>query len=135
MYDDPLLVTVAAVESTLTLTKIFKFILDKALTRWAHNPPYNQISIEAGTLRWEFGCTLHPVPWEFIQVYFRAQDSAVKRGFASVYAREWWYKSKDKGRVCYAGMRIVPQAFKVQVPLPLDPGRRNATAEAAWLRD
>lgn len=41
-------------------------IVDDCLSLWARNPPANQVVIEAGRLRLEFGSSMQPVQWEFI---------------------------------------------------------------------
>ncbi len=64
--------------------------------------------IEAGNLRLEFGCSMEPVPWDFIEEFARSYRDAVNRGFAPVFARKWWFDNRDRRRLCYAGLRVVP---------------------------
>ncbi|KAL8735416.1 MAG: hypothetical protein Q9166_000962 [cf. Caloplaca sp. 2 TL-2023] len=89
------------------LATLYSKILDSVLNSWAQSPGKNQLVIEAGKLRWEFGCTVYPIPQRFLEEYYGSKRDAVKRGFAPVYAREWFWDKADVGRQCYAGMRIV----------------------------
>ncbi|KAL8846419.1 MAG: hypothetical protein Q9221_008501 [Calogaya cf. arnoldii] len=104
-----------------TLSALYSYILETLLDEWANSPPQNQLVIEAGQLRWEFGCTANPVPIEFVEEYIRSKQAAVERGFAEVYAREWWFAKGDDSRRCYAGMRVAREGEEI-VPPEL-PGR------------
>lgn len=97
--------TVVAVYNILV--HLFSHILDSCLDIWAQSPPSNQVAIQAGFVRLEFGCSMRPVPWEFLEGFARSHIDAVNRGFAPIFAREWWFDSQDRGRFCYAGLRIV----------------------------
>ena len=115
--------TAASITAYIVLPKIYRAIqilLDAKLDEWAKSPPKNQVVIEAGRLRWEFGCSVEPVPWEFLEVYFRSKDAAVQRGFAPVYAKEWWFVKGDRdgdgGRWCYAAMRVAREGVEVVPP-------------------
>ena len=85
---------------------IYRTILDGLLDNWASNTLKNQVVIEAGSLRWEFGCTVSPIPKSFMEEYTKSKLDAVNRGFAPLFAKEWWLMKSDKKRYCYAGMRI-----------------------------
>lgn len=112
--------TAASIAVYIVLPKIYRAILsllDAKLDEWARSPPRNQVVIEAGRLRWEFGCSVEPVPWEFLEVYFRSKEAAVQRGFAPVYAKEWWFvKGDGDGRRCYAAMRVAREGVDVVPP-------------------
>lgn len=59
-------------------------------------------------MRLEFGCTAEPVPWEFILDFSAAHRDAVSRGFAPVFEKAWWFDRTDRSRLCYVGIRVVP---------------------------
>lgn len=85
------LVTVGAIGGALAfalLVMLFNRVMDTCHSRWANNPPMNQVVIEAGNLRLEFGCTVEPVPWEFIVEFAESRRDALNRGFAPVFAKE-----------------------------------------------
>ena len=107
---------VAFVTAFVILVRLFSEILDNCLSIWALNPPRNQVVIEAGQLRLEFGCCMQPVPWEFVADFIKSQESAIKRGFAPLFARLWQFDNTDRKRFCYAGLRIVPKGGEVVVP-------------------
>ena len=88
------------------LVQIYTNILNNLLDKWASIPPRNQLVIEAGSLRWEFGCTMTPVPWQFIEEYLKSRLDAVNRGFAPAFAKQYWILRSDNKRKCYAGLRI-----------------------------
>ncbi|CAD6571709.1 MAG: hypothetical protein ASARMPRED_004759 [Alectoria sarmentosa] len=73
----------------IALARLFKQILDNVVTIWANSPPYNQIVLEAGNMRIEFGCSGEPVPLEFVAEFAASHLDAVERGFAPAFAREW----------------------------------------------
>ncbi|KAL8992627.1 MAG: hypothetical protein Q9169_006948 [Polycauliona sp. 2 TL-2023] len=115
------------------LSTIYTHILDQVLDAMAAAPESNQLVIEAGNLRWEFGCTMVernadedgeaipvPLPTQFIEEYFESKRDAVERGFASVYEKSWWWEKVDddseRERVCYAGMRVVQKGMVVVPP-------------------
>ncbi|KAL8656347.1 MAG: hypothetical protein Q9226_002696 [Calogaya cf. arnoldii] len=118
------------------LSTLYTHILNKFLDSIASSPNLNHLVIEAGHLRWEFGCTLtdrnlatgngeaSPLPKRFIEEYFESKRDAVERGFASVYERVWWWEKVDEEReserVCFAGMRVVGGG-RVVVP----PGKKG----------
>ncbi|KAL8915369.1 MAG: hypothetical protein Q9171_000239 [Xanthocarpia ochracea] len=85
---------------------IYDKILNTLLDQWARSPGKNQVVIEAGSLRWEFGCTIAPIPQLFLEEYFDSKRDALSRGFAPAYAREWFWDRTDRNRRCYAGMRV-----------------------------
>ncbi len=91
------------------LSRLFRIIIDNLLTVWANSPPSNQVVIEAGNVRIEFGCSVEPVPWEFVREFAVSHRDAVERGFAPLFQREWWWGGNKTGRVCYAGMRVVEE--------------------------
>ena len=98
------------------LVHVYNNILNNLLDKWASMPPQNQLVIEAGSLRWEFGCTLAPVPWEFIEAYMKSKLDAVNRGFASAFAKQYWILRSDNKRICYAGFRIARENSAVILP-------------------
>ena len=98
--------TIASLGALRGLVMIYRTILDGLLDNWASSPLKNQVVIEAGSLRWEFGCTVSPIPKSFIEEYTKSKLDAVNRGFAPLLAKEWWLMKSDKRRYCYAGMRI-----------------------------
>ncbi|KAI4249938.1 MAG: hypothetical protein L6R42_008854 [Xanthoria sp. 1 TBL-2021] len=99
------------------LSTLYTYILDTVLQSLASKPDINQLVIEAGDLRWEFGCTMsEPVPVRFLEEYFESRRDAVERGFASVYAREWWWEKGERKRLCFAGMRVVGEGGVVVRP-------------------
>lgn len=102
---------VVSLAATPILYSIAKAIYDKTseslLDAWARSPGVNQLVVEAGNLRWEFGCTVQPIPQLFLEEYYWGKRDAMKRGFAPVYAREWFFNRTDRSRLCYAGMRVV----------------------------
>ena len=91
-------------------------ILDSLLNEWAKSPPSNQVVIEAGRLRLEFGCASEPVPWEYVEDFTRSKQDAVDRGFAEVRSQEWIWLNGDKSRRCYAGMRVAREGEDVIPP-------------------
>ena len=103
---------------TKTLVRIYKGILDRLLDTWASTgPPGNQIVIEAGDLRWEIGCSVGGAAmWEFLEEYAEMKLDAVNRGFAEIYAKEWYLSKKDGTRYCYAGMRLAREGETVVPP-------------------
>lgn len=104
------------------LWKLYTYILGVTLNAIANEiarrPDMNQLVIEAGHLRWEFGCTMtEPVPIEFLEKYFQSRRDAIERGFASVYSKEWWSeRGEGNTRLCFAGMRIVGEGVVVVPP-------------------
>lgn len=98
------------------LLSVLSIILDNCINLWAHLPPANQVAIEAGNMRLEFGCSLEPVPWDFIAEWASSRRDAVNRGFAPVYAKEWWFDNNDRERLCYVGIRMVPEGAKAERP-------------------
>lgn len=57
--------TAASIGAYIVLPRIYRAILsllDAQLDRWAKSPPRNQVVLEAGKLRWKFGCSVNPVP-------------------------------------------------------------------------
>ena len=106
----------SVIVSIKALVRFYSLILDNCLDFWASSPPANQVVIEAGKLRLEFGCSTQPVPWEFIAEFARSHRDAVDRGFAPLFAKEWWFDNKDRHRLCYAGLRIVPEGGNVTRP-------------------
>lgn len=108
----------------IVLTRMFNLILNSALYVWASNPPANQVVLEAGNLRMEFGCTLEPVPWEFVAAFAASRRDAVARGFMWVFDKEWWFQKNGSGGaggipgiLCYVGMRIVEEGRVVVPPM------------------
>ncbi len=99
---------IGAYAALAILVRLYSNILDNCLSNWASSPPRNQVVIEAGNLRLEFGCSMEPVPWDFIEEFARSYRDAVNRGFAPVFARKWWFDNRDRRRLCYAGLRVVP---------------------------
>ncbi|KAL8669768.1 MAG: hypothetical protein Q9168_005662, partial [Polycauliona sp. 1 TL-2023] len=91
-------------------------ILDRILDTWAKSPGSNQLVVEAGSLRWEFGCTMEPIPQAFLEEYFQDKRNAVERGFLPVYEREWVFNRTDRSRYCFAGMRIAEEGVEVVPP-------------------
>lgn len=115
----------------ITLYRLFSEIVDDALTEWAQRPPSNQVVLEAGNMRIEFGCAmLEPVPWEFIAEMAESGRDAVSRGFMPFFERQWWWVRNgtagddgegegegEGGRMCYVGIRVVEKG-RVVVPPP-----------------
>ena len=95
---------------------IYQKILDTLLDAWAKNPGRNQMVVEAGNLRWEFGCTMTPFPYEFLKEYYESKLDAVGRGFLPVYEREWVFNRTHRARYCFAGMRVVEEGVDVIPP-------------------
>ncbi|CAO1605756.1 hypothetical protein XANCAGTX0491_009262 [Xanthoria calcicola] len=104
------------------LWKLYTYILGVTLNAIANEiarrPEMNQLVIEAGHLRWEFGCTMtEPLPIEFLEKYFQSRRDAIERGFASVYSEEWWSeRGEGNTRLCFAGMRVVGEGVVVVPP-------------------
>ncbi|KAI4224873.1 MAG: hypothetical protein L6R36_004354 [Xanthoria steineri] len=113
------------------LSALYTSILDTILNTIASKPSINQLVIEAGNLRWEFGCAIAdpnidsngattPLPPRFVEEYFESKRGAVERGFASVYEKAWWWEKVDgergRERVCFAGMRVVKEGGVVVPP-------------------
>lgn len=75
--------------------------------------------LEWGNLRVEFGCSATPVPVAFIAEFAASRRNAAERGFAPVFAKEWWWergaRGRWRGRLCYAGLRVV-EAGGVAIP-------------------
>lgn len=69
------------------------------------NHQKNQVVIEAGKLRLEFGCSSEPVPWDFMYAFVQYKLDAVNRGFAEEFLKEWWHEKDDQSRICYVGFR------------------------------
>ena len=59
---------------------------------------------------------MRPVPMEFIAEFAASKRDAVERGFAPVFAREWWWDGEDRGRACYVGLRYVGDGGAVAPP-------------------
>lgn len=115
---DPARVVGVAVIVTcaIIIVRLFSNILDSCLNLWAYSPPANQVVIEAGNMRLEFGCSMKPVPWEFIAEYAMSRKNATERGFAPGFAKEWWYDNQNQRRLCYAGIRVVPDGGEATRP-------------------
>lgn len=115
----PITLASLACLACIALYRLFTQIIDNVLSIWANSPPSNQIVLEAGNLRIEFGCTAEPVPMDFIAEFAASHRDAVERGFAPVFAKEWWWQrggtGRGRGRLCYAGMRVV-EGVGVAVP-------------------
>lgn len=72
----------------------------------------------------EFGCTLEPVPWEFIAAFAASRRDAVARGFIGVSNNEWWFQKNGTGRtgglpgrLCYVGVGVVEEGRVVVPPM------------------
>ncbi|KAL8974438.1 MAG: hypothetical protein Q9197_001316 [Variospora fuerteventurae] len=98
------------------LIVLYQKILDSVLDAWAKDLVRNQLVVEAGSLRWEFGCTMEPIPQSFLEEYFQSKRDAVARGFLPVYEREWAFNRTDRGRYCFAGMRVSERGDEVVPP-------------------
>lgn len=61
---------------------------------------------------------MEPVPLEFVSEFAASQRDAVERGFAPLFVREWWWDRRvaGRGRLCYAGMRVVEDGGVVIPP-------------------
>lgn len=126
----PALVLTLQLSALVFFFELFQTILSQTLTVWAKMPPANQVVLEAGNMRIEFGCTMEPVPWEFVADFASSQIEAINRGFAPVFAREWWWEKWGKGggggegggeggrtgRLCYVGIRMVGEGGVVVPP-------------------
>ncbi|KAL8646965.1 MAG: hypothetical protein Q9226_006629, partial [Calogaya cf. arnoldii] len=104
---------VLAIPTTYVVIKVFSTIyqkvLDSLLDAWAERPNQNQLMVKAGKLGWEFGCMITPMPCEFLKEYYERNRDAVERGFLPVFEREWVFNRTDRGRYCFAGMRIAEE--------------------------
>ncbi|KAL9012095.1 MAG: hypothetical protein Q9173_003109 [Seirophora scorigena] len=98
------------------LRHLYHRILSSLLERWAEVRGRNQVVVEAGSLRWEFGCTKTPIPEHFLLQYFKSKQDAVARGFMPMYEREWVFNSTDRRMYCYAGMRVGEKGTAVVPP-------------------
>ena len=98
----------------------FYSIVDRALTIWANSPPANQVTIETTSMRLEFGCSIEPVPWEFIAEFVASQMDAVNRGFAASFEREYWSENGDRTRLCYVGFRVLREG-EMAIPPRINP--------------
>lgn len=67
-------------------------------------------------MRLEFGCAMQPVPMTFVAEFAISRRDAVDRGFAEVFAKEWWWNGEDRERVCYVGVRYVGEGGTVVAP-------------------
>lgn len=109
-----------AIPTSIIAVKVLRFtyqkILDTLLDAWAEIPGRNQMVVEAGNLRWEFGCTITPIPYQFLKEYYESKRDAVGRGFMPVYEREWVFNRTDRGRYCFAGMRVREEGVYVIPP-------------------
>ncbi|KAI4090659.1 MAG: hypothetical protein LQ339_008310 [Xanthoria mediterranea] len=108
--------TIATVKILQTLKSVYQTILDALLDAWAKNIDGNLLVVEAGNLRWEFGCTMQPIPQVFLEEYYRSRKNALSRGFLPAYEREWVFNRTDRARYCFAGMRIVEDGEVVVPP-------------------
>ena len=109
LFEPAIVVGVSVVVTCLIMiVRLFNGILDACLNLWAYSPPANQVVIEAGNMRLEFGCSMQPVPWEFIAEFAASRRNATARGFAPGYAKEWWYDNQNQNRLFYAAIRVVP---------------------------
>ena len=108
--------TIATVKILQTLKSVYQTILDGLLDAWAKNIGGNQLVVEAGSLRWEFGCTMQPIPQFFLEEYYRSRKDALSRGFLPAYEREWVFNRTDRARYCFAGTRIVEEGEVVVPP-------------------
>ncbi len=104
------------VSCLIIIVRLLSRILDTCITLWAYNTPANQVVIEAGNMRLEFGCAMEPVPWEFIAEFAASRRDATKRGFAPGYSKEWWFNNRHEKRICYAGIRLVPDGGEAERP-------------------
>ena len=111
-----LTITFLATVGPRILAQIYINILNNLLDKWASMPQGNQLVIEAGRLRWEFACTLTPVPREFIEAYIKSRVDAVNRGFAPAFAKQYWILRSDNRRKCYAGLRIARENSTIVPP-------------------
>lgn len=82
-------------------------VLDLLIEVWSMQPEQNQVVIQAGNLRLEFGCSQEPVPWGFVHDFFHHKLDAVNRGFAEDFSKEWWHEKDDQHRLCYVGFRVL----------------------------
>jgi len=111
------IVSVSSIVASLAIiVRLLSNILDNCLNFWAYSPPANQVVIEAGDMRLEFGCSMEPVPWDFIAEFSRSRRDATNRGFAPGYTKEWWFNNQDQKRLCYARIRVVPDGGKAVRP-------------------
>ncbi|KAL8847172.1 MAG: hypothetical protein Q9221_007773 [Calogaya cf. arnoldii] len=108
------LTTIAILQSLHTL---YQKIIDSLLEAVALSPGSNQLVIEYGRVRFEFGCTMTPIPKEFLVEYFESKRDAVRRGFAVGYEREWVFNRRwERGWYCYAGERMAEVGREVMEP-------------------
>lgn len=72
---------------------------DSAFTTSAIRPRSNQVAIEAGMIRFEFGCSQELIPWKFdVEFAARARD-AIKVGFERVWAWRIHERTGDNCRI------------------------------------
>ncbi len=96
---------------------IYTKIIDQMLLTWANNPPSkSRIALSVGNVRWEFGCLVHPVPQAFLEQYFKLKYDGLRKGFAPILAKEWYWYKGDGSRQCYAGMRVVDERSRSTAP-------------------
>ncbi len=117
LFEPAVIVSVSVIVTCLIIiVRLLNRILDACLNLWAYSPPANQVVIEAGNMRLEFGCSMQPVPWEFIADFAASRRDATARGFAPGYAKEWWYDNKNQQRLCYAAISVVPDGGQAIPP-------------------
>ena len=102
--------------TSAALYRLYTEVLDNTLTIWAKKPPLNQVVVEFGAFRLEFGCSMQPVPWEFITQFADSTRDCVNRGFSVNFERQWWYEKANSSRICYAGLRTVAEGQTIQPP-------------------
>ena len=102
---DALLAILPFVAACSGLADLYSQILDNALDILASYPKLNQVVIEAGDIRLEFGCSKVPVPWDLI-AEFAASEDAVKRGFARTWSWPVWERMGGNRRIYYVGFML-----------------------------
>lgn len=110
--------SVLAYYGLTAMDRIMSDIIEDCLTTWAGIPSRNQVVVEAGNMRLEFGCATEPVMVEFIHDWAHSRRDAIRRGFAPVYAKEWWFDGRNRTRRCYVGIRMVPDGGTAEKPDP-----------------
>ncbi|KAI4092274.1 MAG: hypothetical protein LQ344_003518 [Seirophora lacunosa] len=98
------------------LRELHQRIIGSLLERWAQVSGRNQVVVEYGSLRWEFGCTKTPIPERFLLEYFKSKRDAVARGFMPMYEKEWLFNSTNRRTYCYVGMRVGEEGRPVVPP-------------------
>ncbi|CAF9910963.1 MAG: hypothetical protein HETSPECPRED_010249 [Heterodermia speciosa] len=61
-------------------------------------------TIQYGKVGWQFGCEMHPVTKEYIQLYFEKRAEWVRLGYPPTWEREWY--RVDGTRRCWVRILV-----------------------------